>query len=235
MTGAFLGINLALFLLAAVAGAKRRAADVDLWMWLVGGALGVLAGLRFFGHYYLQLLPPLVLAGAAALPAVSATARRAALAFTGVSAAVMCAVAFLPANERGLLPYGAVAASVRRLTTPSETIFVWGEFPEIYWAANREPATRFIHTGFLTGNSGGRPPGTARPADGLPGGWSLLDEDLRRRPPALIVDTTEAHIRNSQYYRLDRTPVWSRIRSEYILLGTLDGVRFYRHEPRAFG
>jgi dolichyl-phosphate-mannose-protein mannosyltransferase len=234
MTWAFIGINLALVLLA-LRVATRRAVNADVWLWLAGAAIGVLAGLRFFGHYYLQALPPLVLAAAAALPTVSAALRRAAFGFTGLSAAVMCAVAFLPADERGLLPYGAVAASVRRLTTPSETIFVWGEFPEIYWAANREPATRFIHTGFLTGNSGGRPPGTSRPEDGLPGGWGLLEQDLRRHPPALIVDTTEAHIRNSHYYRLDRTAVWSRIHDDYILLGTLDGVRFYRHVPRALG
>jgi hypothetical protein len=234
MTWAFIGINLALVLLA-VRAATRGAVSVDVWLWLVGAAIGVLAGLRFFGHYYLQALPPLVLAAAAGLPAVTATVRRLAFGFTGLAAAVMCAVAFLPANERGLLPYGAVAASVRRLTTPTQTIFVWGEFPEIYWAANREPATRFIHTGFLTGNSGGRPPGTARPEDGLPGGWSLLEQDLRARPPALIVDTTEAHIRNSQYYRLDRTEVWSRIRDDYILLGTIDGVRFYRYVPEGIG
>ena len=234
MTWAFIGINLALVLLA-VRAATRRTVNADVWLWLAGAAVAVLAGLRFFGHYYLQALPPLVLAAAAALPAVTPTVRRVAFGFTGLAAAVMCAVAFLPANERGLLPYGAVAASVRRLTTPSQTIFVWGEFPEIYWAANREPATRFIHTGFLTGNSGGRPPGTARPEDGLPGGWSLLEADLREHPPALIVDTSEAHIRNSQYYRLDRTAIWSRIRDDYILLGTLDGVRFYRHVPGGIG
>jgi hypothetical protein len=67
MTGAFLGINLALFVLAGES-ARRRAVGVDLWLWLAGGAVGVLAGLRFFGHYYLQLLPPLVLLAAAALP-----------------------------------------------------------------------------------------------------------------------------------------------------------------------
>ncbi len=234
MTWAFIGINLALVLLAVLA-ATRRAVDVDVWLWLAGAAIGVLAGLRFFGHYYLQTLPPLVLAAAAALPAVPTVARRLALGFTGLAAAVMCAVAFLPANERGLLPYGAVAASVRRLTTPSQTIFVWGEFPEIYWAAGREPATRFIHTGFLTGNSGGRSPASARPEDGLPGGWALLEQDLREHPPALILDTTEAHIRNSQYYRFDRTAVWSRIRAGYILLGTLDGVRFYRHVASGIG
>ncbi|HEX2043102.1 MAG TPA: glycosyltransferase family 39 protein [Acidimicrobiales bacterium] len=228
MTGAFLGINLALFVLAGES-ARRRAVGVDLWLWLAGGAVGVLAGLRFFGHYYLQLLPPLVLLAAAALPSVGTLARRAATGAMAVSAAVMCAVAFLPPNERGLLPYGAIVAEVRRITHPHDTVLVWGEFPEIYWAADREPATRFIHTGFLTGNSGGRDPGTGDPGDGLPGGWAMLDHDLRAHPADLIVDTSPAGIRNSEYYPLERTALWERIRHQYQLAGTLDGVRFYRY------
>ncbi|HEX2272894.1 MAG TPA: glycosyltransferase family 39 protein [Acidimicrobiales bacterium] len=232
MTGAFLGINLALFLLAGEA-ARRRAAGVDLWLWLAGAAFGVLAGLRFFGHYYLQLLPPLVLLAAAALPSVGALARRAATGAMAVSAAVMCAVAFLPPDERGLLPYGAIAAEVRRVTEPGDTVLVWGEFPEIYWAADREPATRFIHTGFLTGNSGGRDPGTGAPTDGLPGAWAMLDRDLQAHPADLIVDTSPAGIRNSEYYPLEGTSLWERIRHDYELTGTLDGVRFYRYVGRA--
>ena len=228
MTGAFVGINLALFLLAGVA-ARRRAGGIDLWLWLAGGAVGVLAGMRFFGHYYLQLLPPLVLLAAAALPAVTANARRVATGAMAVSAAVMCAVAFLPADERGLLPYGAIAAEVRKLTAPEDTVLVWGEFPEIYWAADRDPATRFIHTGFLTGNSGGRDPGTGSSDDGLPGAWGMLDQDLRADPAQLIVDTSPAGIRNSEFYPLDQTALWDRIRDDYTLLGDLDGVRFYRY------
>jgi hypothetical protein len=234
MTWAFIGINLALVLLVLVA-AKRRAASVDLWLWLAGAAFGVLVGLRFFGHYYLQTLPPLALVAAGAIPAITATARRLAVGFTAVSAAVLCAVAFLPADVRGLLPYGAVAAQVQRLTTPDETVFVWGEFPEIYWAADREPATRFIHTGFLTGHTGGRTPQSGREADGLPGGWGMLDQDFRDHPAALIVDTTGASIRGSQYHPFDRTELWSRIHQDYVLLGTSDGVRFYRYTGQHLG
>jgi hypothetical protein len=228
MTWAFIGINLALVLLAAVA-ARRRTATADLWLWLAGAAFGVVVGLRFFGHYYLQLLPPLALLGAGALQGLEPVARRIAVGFTAVSAAVMCAVAFLPADERGLLPYGSIAARVRQLTNPGETVFVWGEFPEIYWASGREPATRFIHTGFLTGHTGGRPIDTGRAADGLPGGWGLLDRDLRTHPAALLVDTSGAAIRGSEYYALDRTGIWSRLRLEYTLVDTVEGVRLYRY------
>lgn len=228
MTLAFIGIYLALVLLVAWA-ARRRIGTVDLWLWLAGSALTVLFGLRFFGHYYLQMLPPLVLLGAGVVPDLTPKLRRLAVGFTATSAAVMFAVAFLPADERGLLRYGAVAAEVKRMTAPDETVFVWGEFPEIYWASGRDSATRFIHTGFITGQSGGRDDGIARPSDGMPGAWGLLDEDFRAHPAALIVDTSEANIRGSKYFPLERTALWERIRHEYVLVNTVDGVRFYRY------
>jgi len=229
MTWAFIGINLALVLLG-VAAARRRTATPDLWMWLVGGVLSVLLGLRFFGHYYLQILPPLALLGAGVLPDLAPALRRLAVGFTAAAAAVMVAVAFLPADERGLLPYGAVAAEVRQLTAPDETVFIWGEFPEIYWASGREPATRFIHTGFLTGVSGGRDDGVARASDGLPGAWGLLDQDFAAHPAALIVDTSSTRIRGARFFPLERSELWQRIRGDYTLLASVDGVRFYRNK-----
>jgi hypothetical protein len=57
----------------------------------------------------------------------------------------------------------------------------------------------------------------------------MLDQDLRAHPPDLIVDTSPAGIRNSEYYPLEGTPLWERIQHDYRLAATLDGVRFYRH------
>jgi hypothetical protein len=34
--------------------------DRDVWLWLLSGLAAVAAGFRFFGHYWLQVLPPLV-------------------------------------------------------------------------------------------------------------------------------------------------------------------------------
>jgi hypothetical protein len=112
---------------------------------------------------------------------------------------------------------------------------VWGEFPEIYWAAGREPATRFIHTGFLTGHTGGRDPGSARPDDGLPGAWTMLAADLRNHPPALVVDTTDAGIRGSDRFPLDQTEVWARVSHDYAYLGTVEKVRLYRYVGPGLG
>ncbi len=37
--------------------------DADLWLWIVSGMIAVAAGLRFFPHYYLQVIPRALLAG----------------------------------------------------------------------------------------------------------------------------------------------------------------------------
>src|SRR5262249_62048009 len=72
--------------------ARRELADdgdtnTDLWLWLVSSALSVAIGLRFFGHYYLQLVPPLALLAAIALSRASQRAVKITIAFalaTGV-------------------------------------------------------------------------------------------------------------------------------------------------------
>ena len=41
--------------------------DTDLWLWAATAAVSVAIGLRFFGHYYIQLVPPLTLLTVGAL------------------------------------------------------------------------------------------------------------------------------------------------------------------------
>ena len=63
MTFAFIACNLPIVWTIPTAWRPRavRGQDTDLWLWLLSAALSVAVGLRFFGHYYLQLLPPLCL------------------------------------------------------------------------------------------------------------------------------------------------------------------------------
>jgi 4-amino-4-deoxy-L-arabinose transferase-like glycosyltransferase len=227
MTLIFLVGNAALVWLG-VRAHRRSGVALELWLWLAGGAVAVLLGLRFFGHYYLQLTPPLALIAAAALPELTARVRRWTWVVAAVPATLMLAFAFFPPEDFGVLPYGRVATRVQALAGPDEPVFVWGSFPEIYWAADRQPATRFIHTGFLVGDPSGRPPGTTSPRDGIPGAWLMLVRDLEARPPAVVIDTSEARIRGVQYHPLDETGVWASIRSNYELVEVVDGVRLYR-------
>jgi hypothetical protein len=188
-TGLFVGANLGAVLLLRSGWARRRD-DIDLWLWLVGAGVGVAAGLRFFGHYYLQLAPPLVLLAVSALArsSVSAWVRTAALA--ALSTVVFVTLAFTtdPALVR---PYEGIARAVDARTQPGDRIFVWGEMPQLYWESQREPATRFITVGFLTGYSGGR--GFERIGEeyAVAGAWDDFAADLAAHPPAVIVDVSQ--------------------------------------------
>ena len=60
--------------------------DIDLWLWLASAAVSVMIGLRFFGHYYLQLLPPVALLAASALTKSSRLIRIGSLVLAGIMA-----------------------------------------------------------------------------------------------------------------------------------------------------
>src|SRR5262249_57355727 len=59
MTAAFAAVNLPIVWTLPRAWRERGTegrGDTDLWLWLISAGLSVAVGLRFFGHYYLQLL-----------------------------------------------------------------------------------------------------------------------------------------------------------------------------------
>jgi hypothetical protein len=227
VTVLLLGFNAVVVWLCVRAWRTRRA-SVDVWLWLLAGAVAACAGLRFFGHYYAQLIPPAALLAAGVAPSLAARARRTAIAGMVLPAVVCAGAAFVPAGDTVSLPVQAVARRIDAVSAPDERVFVWGDFPELYWAADRAPATRFIHTGFLTGSSGGRPNGSGRPDDGVPGAWQMLRADLAVQLPSVIVDTTGGDVRQSEFYPLDSTALWKRLQSSYLLTDTVRGIRLYR-------
>lgn len=226
MTSAFVAFNVVVVGLVVI-GAGRGRVTTDLWLWIAGAAVSVFAGLRFYGHYYLQLLPPLVLAAA---PAIAEARRRwRPLPLLVVApAVVLVAAGFLPFGTRNVVHYREVAAVIRATTDSDDRIFVWGTYPELYWAGGRLPGTRFVHTGFVTGNTGGRRPGSGRPEDGIPGAWEMLVQDFSSNRPALVVDTSPTTIRNARHYRLLDSPLAAVIRRDYRHVGTVRGLAFYR-------
>ncbi len=215
----------------AVLAVRHRREDVDLWLWVVAGALAVVTGLRFFGHYYLQLLPPLALL--ATRPLVHASKR----ALAAVAVAIAVPVGFFvhqalaaPRSRTELVTQDLVAY-VRRTVPPDAPILVWGHLPEVYWESGRPPATRFATTEFLTGQSGGRPPSLLGMQDAAPGAWADFEADLAAHPPALILDLSPANLRNSRYESLARFPRFGDyVRRHDRVVAVIDGVVAY--EPR---
>ncbi|MFH0241821.1 ArnT family glycosyltransferase [Streptomyces sp. HK10] len=166
---------------------RRREPTADLWIWLAASAVAVVSGFHFFGHYYLQLLPPLALLGAGALHLLGGGwARRAAL-----CAALSC-VLFLGwsavAGSGELDHARKVADAARRYAGPQEKVLLWGMHPEGYWLADRRPASRYLTAGLLTNFSGGRDGHRVGQRYGVEGGWHTFRAELSGNPPKVIVD-----------------------------------------------
>src|SRR5262249_32583238 len=113
---------------------------------------------------------------------------------------------FFGPKLHGMPDYRPLADHVRKSTRPTDRIAIWGHYPEVYWASGRRPATRFIHTGFLTGASSARPIGAVTEQWAMPGAWEMFFDDLRRHPPRLFVDTAPAALRDYENYPIALYP-----------------------------
>ncbi|THA27498.1 glycosyltransferase [Streptomyces sp. RKND-216] len=201
---------------------RRLAGIADLWVWLGASAVAVTVGFQFFGHYFLQLLPPLTLLATAALRAAAPRRAAVAVALTGVLTAGFVTWGFTA--ERAELEHARrVAAELRQRTAPDEPVLVWGMHPEDYWLADRRPATRYLTAGFLTNFSGGR--GGVRTGEqyAMPGSWPRFLRDLREHPPAVVVDDSRgAPYRPARIPRLD-----AYLTAHYRPVATVDGAVFH--------
>jgi hypothetical protein len=221
-TGIFLGANAAALLLV-IGAARRWREDIDLWLWLVGAFIGVAAGFRFFGHYYLQVGPPFALLAAGALARADRRVwiRTAALAAASVAVFVVLG---LTAHPILLHRYDRIAAAIDARSDPSDRIFVWGQFPQAYWASDRRPATRFLTAGFLTGSSGGRSSARVGTEYAVSGAWDDFQADLAAHPPALILDTSLGTA-----YSVGQFPVFDAyLHANYQPVAVVDGAILYQ-------
>jgi MFS family permease len=223
----FMLAHLALVVLALV-GARRAREHVDVWLWLLAGAIAVGSGLRFFGHYYLILLAPLSLL--ATLPLLRA--RWHVLLAVGVS--IVATVAFFAWPAFTYKPSHTVvvgedlARYAREHTQPGDRVLVWGHLPEVYWRSGVEPATRFATTGFLTGLSGGRPSWRTGMQYAAPGAWTAFDHDLAAHPPALVFDLSPSNVRDQGHSPPTKFPRFGDVLArDYHQIEEVDGVPVY--------
>ena len=173
-------------LLVPLARSRRLREDADLWVWFGASWLGVITGFHFFGHYFLQLLPPLVLLGVGAV-ARGAARWRPVLGYSAVASTVFCVLGFLW-PQQSVQHVVSVAAVVAEDTSPQQSVLVWGMHPEMYWLADRRPATRYLTAGLLTNFSGGRDGRGVGVDQGVASGWKVFDTEMARQLPEVVVD-----------------------------------------------
>ena len=219
----------AMLLAASPRGDEPHAADTDLWLLLGGSLLGVVAGFRFFPHYLVQLIPALALLAGRGV--VRRPARCRAALVWGVAASLVASGLAWGSVATADPPYPSNLGSYARAHSDSDDlILVWGNVPEVYLRAHRQPAGGFTHSEFFTGYSGGRRHRLATeatvPDEKLYRTWIAR---LRADPPVLIFDSAAAELRGGEWFPLAGFDALADFVSDrYQRVTTIDDVPVYR-------
>ncbi len=221
--------------------------NVFLLLYLGLSLLTFCLGRRFFGHYLVASIPPLVLLAAARLEARQREETAGSPRLRPVRLyerfAVSCLAAqvvlFFVANAIyfGTRPpeprYENLARIVRAHTTRDDRIFVWTTKTHLLLAVDRTYATRFISNDFLVGRMYGTrhrlPSATAESAwvAAITELWPVLMSDLEAARPKLIVDDTP----ETSAFTIDRyAPLRQLVARDYGPCIRADGLCVYiRH------
>ncbi len=230
---------------------KRRLEEFLILFWFLISIIPVLIGGRFFGHYFIQLLPPLCILASRPLDRLitrrSKTLwRRRVLAGIITLAIVVPATGFFLARlhadaiytnlkEDNAELYRPLAGYVHANTKPDETIFVWGFATPIYFFAERRPASRFLWSDWLTGRIPGSPTAQDPLFDTKPyatkGAWDMLFDDLQKNKPRYIIDTSPGNYHDYGKYPIAQYPQLAHyLEQHYTLEGRFHDADFYRRK-----
>ena len=192
-------------------------ADLRVTLWAAISLLGVLAGGRFFGHYFIQVLPALSLLAARGVLLLRerlgdpARKRRSQVAATLlVATTLFCIVRFhhrtailayetmTGTRTRWSEPWGmtrrereaeTISRFVRSRLDEGEPLYIWDYALDVYWLTGCRPASRYLAPYYITGKF---PDAAMSPdAEGeqfLIEARAHLIEDLKRSRPRLILD-----------------------------------------------
>jgi hypothetical protein len=212
---------------------RRVRLDPTIVVWLVASLAVIPLGLRFFGHYYQQLVPPLAVLTGVAL----ASAPRSAWRVVGGSAAaatiVLVTLSFV--HRPDLTDFSAVGQYVQETTDPDDRILVWGALPDVYVAAERPPAGVFLHDGYLTGNWASRQavlPASVVGEEPFRERWDVFLDDLTGDLPEVIIDAARPGT-DWEGYSPGRYPIGRLMQDCYRLSVVLDGLPVWTLDHRA--
>ncbi len=218
---------------------EKRAEWIALVMLTIASAIGASVGGRFYPHYYIQLLPPLVLLAAPVFRRVWSRRTDAprpwflhpAVAYVWL---FLTLVIFPIKNWREFSlrrEPTEVGRYLREHHLPDERLFVWGQMPKIYLEAQMRPACRYSATFPLTGYIFGGPiPGLDTHNRILPGAWENLQRDFEKHPPEYIVDVQNDGLDYTADYKIADFPILQEmIDTQYELaVRTGEGVVYQR-------
>lgn len=233
LTAVFVGFHLPLFY-GVWAGLTRRVRlDATMVVWGLASVLAIPIGLRFFGHYYQQLVPPLAVLSGIGLSVATRRAWRFVAGLTAALAFALVGLAFV--HRPDLSNFTALGRYIQATTTTNERIVVWGALPDVYVSAERQPAGVFLHAGYLTGNWASRSTnlGPAVVAsEPYSSRWRIFLEDIRTDPPTLIIDAARPGTDWSRYAP-GSYPIGALMTRCYRFDAQIDGLPIWRLDNNA--
>lgn len=221
---------------------RSRAVPLVLCANVVLGLCGALFTTRFFGHYFVQIIPWIALM-IGALFARSDEAKPDRARWIAVAMAALVLSVGLFARWRQIVRWretdrwfqdpsdDPISRYVRESTRPEHTVFVWGFRAETYLSAERWPASRYVYTVYPAGVV---PWFAATRAEMerrvVPGSREELLADLEQDKPELIVDAGRTMLDQYMY----NYPVFRRyLDAHYCFIRYVDGEPIYRRRHGA--
>jgi len=198
-------------------------------LWAASGIAAWGAGVRFFGHYWLQALPPLVLLAVPIVSRWTGRARSWAVAGVVIPGVVAWVLLFVPGSFHHRPDTTNLASYVKTHSAAGDRVFVWGSYPEILVASDRLPAGSLVHTDFVVGRSGGRNDPAQTLKNAVPGALDTMMASLQAHSPELVLDTSTAKDLGYENFPTSVVPeVDQFIRANYQQVATVDGVTVWQ-------
>ena len=230
LTLAFVVLHLPLLYGVWAVARRRVRADVTVLVWLGASILVIPIGLRFFGHYYQQLVPPLAVLTGCALVTASRRVWQTLMSLTVAMLVVMLTLAFV--HRPDLTNYTALGRYVQSTTTPDQRILVWGALPDVYVASERLPSGVFLHGGYLTGNWASRAhplPESVIATEPFRSRWNMFFEDVSANPPALVINAARPDT-DWAMYGPESFPIGTWLDRCYNIDRVVDGLAVWRRD-----
>lgn len=233
LTLSFVVLHLPLFYGAWAAATRRFRADPTVLVWLVASVLVIPIGLRFFGHYFQQVVPPLAVLTGCALVFAGRRVWQTVIAMTVGLLVVMVALAMI--HRPDLTNFTALGRYVQSTTDVNQRILVWGALPDVYVASGRLPTGIFLHDGYLTGNWASRDhPLSERviAAEPFRSRWNMFFEDVAAHPPVVVIDAARPDT-DWAMYGPQSFPIGEWLDRCYNIDRVVDGLSVWRRDVAA--
>lgn len=220
----------------------KRPIPTWIWGWFVASIPAVLAGGRYYGHYFIQLLPPLCLIAGVTFDRWWGREKKYRL-FISLSLTILAAGWMIPRiwfqefadrfHIQNLRVELKIGDYLKQHMPIDSRLFVWGIDPSIYFFAERNPATRFLWSDALVGRLPGIPEtqqgGVDTTAYINKASWDQFLDDFKNHPPLYIVDCASGDLRDYAKFPIQNYPAFNSIlQTQYRPETTIEGVILYR-------